>query len=96
MADAVHELLITPRAPVKLGARGIRVGEVLQLTENPHTVVRNVERERREIQVRKMLIGRTNGGRTLTLVIEQTFDPTTWLVITGWESTNRERKMLGR
>jgi hypothetical protein len=29
-------------------------------------------------------------------VIEQTHDPTTWLIVTGWESTNRERKMLRR
>lgn len=30
------------------------------------------------------MIGRTDGGRALTLVIEQTADPTTWLIATGW------------
>jgi hypothetical protein len=33
---------------------------------------------------RRLLIGRTDGGRALTLVIEQTIDPTTWLIVTGW------------
>jgi hypothetical protein len=32
----------------------------------------------------------------LTLVIEQTIDPTTWLIVTGWDSSPRESKLLGR
>jgi len=27
-------------------------------------------------------------------VIERTVEPTTWLVITGWDSTDVERKLL--
>jgi hypothetical protein len=42
---------------------------------------------------RLLLIGRTDGGRPLTLVIERTADPTTWLVVTGWGSTQAERKI---
>jgi hypothetical protein len=34
------------------------------------------------------LIGRTDGGRYLTMVIEQTAEPTSWLIVTGWPSTN--------
>jgi hypothetical protein len=30
----------------------------------------------------------------VTLVIEQTVDPTTWLIVTGWASTDPERKLL--
>jgi hypothetical protein len=41
------------------------------------------------------LIGRTDGGRALMLVIEQMLDPTTWLIVTGWEATDGERKILG-
>ena len=26
--------------------------------------------------------------------IEQTADPTTWLIITGWEAADRERRIL--
>jgi hypothetical protein len=38
--------------------------------------------------------GKTNGGRALTLVVERTADPTDWLVITGWDSANHERRMI--
>ncbi len=44
---------------------------------------------------RRLLIGCTDGGRVLTLVVEGTLDPTTWLVVTGWEATARERRLLG-
>jgi hypothetical protein len=42
---------------------------------------------------RRLLIGRTDGGRPLMLVIERSGDPTTWLIVTGWESTQAERKI---
>jgi hypothetical protein len=42
-----------------------------------------------------MLIGRTDGGRRLTLVIEQTIDPSIWLIVTGWRATATERTILG-
>jgi hypothetical protein len=40
------------------------------------------------------VIGRTHGGRHLTLVIEATLEPTTWMLVTGWESTAAERRIL--
>ena len=45
---------------------------------------------------RRTLIGRTDGGRVLTLVVEETLEPTSWLIITGWTATERERKLLDR
>ena len=45
--------------------------------------------------MRVLLVGLTDGGRALTLVIERTADPTTWLIVTGWSSTVTERKLLG-
>jgi hypothetical protein len=30
----------------------------------------------------------------MTLVIEATDEPTTWLVISAWESSSRERKII--
>ncbi len=41
-------------------------------------------------------IGCTDAGRILTLVIEETIDLTTWLLITGWDSTRAERMILDR
>jgi hypothetical protein len=65
---------------------------VEQLLRNDHITVRNSHAP--EPGSRRLLIGRTDGGRRLTRVIEQTIDPTTWLVITGWDSTDVERKLL--
>jgi hypothetical protein len=45
---------------------------------------------------RRLLIGRTDGGRALTLVVERTSDPTTWLTLTGWDATARERRLLDK
>ena len=94
MPDVVHELLATQRALEKLGARGISDEEAAQLPRNAHVTVRN--RRAAEPQRRRLLIGRTDSGRVLTLVIERTVDPTTWLIVTGWGATLAERRMLPR
>ena len=59
---------------------------------NRHIFLRNPTDPER----RRFLIGMTDGGRALTLVVEQTIDPTTWLVVTGWSATLGERRILGR
>jgi hypothetical protein len=94
MLDVVSELLVTTTALDKLGARGISSEDCEQLPRNDHATVRN-PRDATASGTRRLLVGRTNGGRVLTLVIEQALDPTTWLVVTGWETTDRERKLLG-
>lgn len=93
MPDVVNELLASEVAVGKLGGRSIAADEARQLPRNRYVVVRNPN-EPREPGMRRMLIGRTDGGRTLTLVIERTLDPTTWLIVTGWSSTDVERKLL--
>jgi hypothetical protein len=91
MPTRVSELLLTFAAIDKLGARSISVSEVRELPWNGSTVVRNPSAGTAD---RRLLLGRTNGGRCLTLVIEATEEPSTWLVITGWESSPRERKII--
>lgn len=93
MPDAIAELLATEAAIDKLGARGITTHDARQIPRNAHIVVRNPNKA--SPGKRRLLIGRTDGGRALTLVIEQTIDPTTWLIVTGWNSSPRERKLLG-
>jgi hypothetical protein len=44
--------------------------------------------------MRRLLIGHSDSGRRLTLVIEETVEPTTWMLVTGWESTSAERMIL--
>ena len=90
--DVVHELLATERALDKLAARSISAEEPTQLPGSRHVFVRNP----RDPAKRRFLIGSTDGGRVLTLVIEQTADPTTWLIVTGWSATVAERTILSR
>ena len=90
--DGVRQLLATDVALDKLGARGISAGEAEQLPRNRHVVVRN-PRQGTKGGDRRLLVGRTDGERPLTLVIERTQDPTTWLVVTGWVSTATERRI---
>lgn len=95
MPDTVHELLATEAALTKLGARNISADEAGQLPRNGHVVVRNPN-ARGEPDKRRLMIGTTDCGRVLTLVIERTIDPTTWLIVTGWSATDAERNLLGR
>jgi uncharacterized DUF497 family protein len=87
-------LLATVATIEKLGARGISAKEGEQLRKNRHVVVRNPRGPNRGAQ-RRLLIGRTDGGRILTLVIEETVDPTTWLIVTAWSAADKERRILG-
>lgn len=91
MAGLVTELLVTEGAIEKLGARNITVEEAHQLLRNAHVTVRNPKHGRPD--KRRLLIGRPDGGRSLTLVIERTGDPTTWVIVTGWDATASERRL---
>ncbi|HEX5609495.1 MAG TPA: hypothetical protein VFX45_05310 [Solirubrobacterales bacterium] len=75
----------------KLGRRGISVSEARELLNNRPVVVNR--RTQHATMERRMMIGRTNGGRSLTLIIEMTIDPTDWVVVTGWDSDSDERRM---
>jgi len=93
MAEMISQLLATDAARVKLGARDISTQEAEQLPRNRHATMRNPRAGGQEGD-RLLLIGKTNGGRPLTLVLERTIDPTSWLIVTGWEATERERRIL--
>lgn len=96
MPDLINELLATEAAIDKLGARGISVGEAGQAIWNRYVVIRNRRgsAERLQRDIRRLLIGCSDNRRFLTLVIEKTIEPTTWLLVTGWESTSAERMIL--
>ena len=93
MRDAVHELLATEVALTSSGARNISADEAGQLPRNRHVSVRNPHSVG-EQDKRRLIVGNTDGGPVLTLVIEQTIDPTTWLIVTGWSATDAERNLL--
>jgi uncharacterized DUF497 family protein len=95
MPIRVSHLDASDVARMKLGARGISIAEARQLPRNRHKTERDPRAPRSEAD-RVMLIGRTDGGRALTLVIERTLDPNSWEIVTGWTASPRERKVLGR
>ncbi len=69
--------------------------EILQLLANRHVTSDNPQGPNSTTgAARYLLIGRTDGGRYLTVVVEATLDPTTWLPVTAWESAPAERKLL--
>jgi hypothetical protein len=94
MRRRVSKLLTTEVSERKLGDRGISTGEADQIVNNHYETKPNPRGhggERRRIY----LIGFTDGGRAVTLVIEETPDPTTWMIVTGWAANKREREILG-
>lgn len=66
---SIYELLVTETGVDKLGKRGITPGEAQQLPRNLHVTVRNPAGP--QGTERRLLIGRTDGGRALTLVVER-------------------------
>jgi hypothetical protein len=96
MPDVINQLLATEVALDKLGVRGISVAEAQQAIWNRHVLVKNRRGNSRRSQrgIRRLLIGVSDGGRRLTLIVEETVEPTTWLLVTGWESTLTERMIL--
>ena len=96
MPDRIVELLLTEAAREKLGRREIAVEEVQQLLDNRYVFMRagRARRSSGELPARRLVVGQTRGGRSLTLVVERTIEPTTWVVVTGWEATQAERRLL--
>jgi uncharacterized DUF497 family protein len=95
MPIRVSHLDASDVARMKLGARGISVAEARQLLRNRHKLGLNTRATIRE-RDRLKLVGETDGGRVLTLVVESTPDPNSWAIVTGWTASRHERKVLGR
>jgi hypothetical protein len=64
--------------------------EVMQLLDNRYTVRRN----RKERSGTRQLIGETDGGRILTVILAETHVEGRWRPITGWDSSKSERRLL--
>jgi uncharacterized DUF497 family protein len=82
VSDHVRELLATEVALAKLARREITRHEAEQLLRNRHAIIANLRGDpsRPQNENRRLVIGRTHGGRHLTLVIEATLEPTTWML----------------
>lgn len=90
----IAELLITDVVTEKLARRGIQTDEVEQLPANGAVYMRN---PRPRVRGSRFMIGPTDGGRLLTVVIvPDEFDDGTWFAKTAWESSRHERTIYLR
>jgi hypothetical protein len=71
-----------------LAERGIVLGDLDAMLEERITPIRN----KRSGSGMYKFIGRGRGGRALTVVVTATSTAGRWRPITGWESTDAERK----
>lgn len=74
-----------------LAERGITLEDLDAMLEARITIIRN----KRGRSGAYKFIGRGEGGRPLTLVVTGTSTPGRWRPVTGWESTDGERKARG-
>lgn len=76
----IARLLISERARDKMWRHGIDTWRAFQVLANPYVVIRN----RADRAADRVLIGRDDQGRCLTIPVLPTDDPYTWRAITAW------------
>lgn len=90
----VLRLHVNPTARHKLAARSISTDELEQLLANRPYVTPNPHPR---VVGSRLLIGPTDGGRVLTVVIQpDRADPALWHVMTGWPASRREIVLFRR
>lgn len=75
----------------ELAAHQITPYEVMQILRNRFTVRRN----RRNRSGERQLIGETDGGRMLTIILATTTESDRWRPVAGWDSSPQERRQFG-
>jgi uncharacterized DUF497 family protein len=73
-----------------LSRHGVAPEEIEQVTGNAYVTARNA----RGPDNRILMIGQTDGGRVITVVLEATRDDVVWRPVTGWSATPEERELL--
>jgi len=71
---------------------GVTPREVNQMVENPHIVVKNRNHRRGQ----HLMIGRTHGGRVLTVPLAKTRLRDTWRPTTAYPATDAQTRLLDR
>lgn len=80
----IDELRISAGAREELAAHGLTEDDALEVSWNRPTFVRD------KIDGRDKMIGRSDGGEVLTIVIEWTRAPGVCDVVTGWRAARGE------
>lgn len=81
----IDELRVSPRAEDELAQHGVSPDEVLEVSWNRALFFRD------KMPGRELMIGKTDGGRILTIVIEPAKPLGAWDVVTGWDASRGER-----
>jgi uncharacterized DUF497 family protein len=81
----IDVLQISFGAEEELARHSLTVDEVLEVRWDDPAFFRDKEPER------DLMIGRTEAGRLLTIVVEESHPSGVWDVITGWQSSKGER-----
>ena len=92
MAVEVRVLSWNDEAEAHIAEHGVTPREVNQMVENPHIIVRNRKRRRAPV----LLIGRTHGGRVLSVPLAKTRDPGIWRPITAFPATEAQTTLLDK
>lgn len=92
MAVEVRALSWNDEAEAHIAEHGVTPREVNQMVENPHIIVRNRQRRRAPV----LLIGRTHGGRVLSVPLAKTRDPGVWRPITAFPATEAQAALLDK
>jgi hypothetical protein len=87
----VKEIRITERALRKLASREppIEEWEPYEVWLNRHVIVRN----KRDRAASHRLIGRTDAGRRLTILVRASQNDSSWVIVNGWDSSKGERTL---
>jgi hypothetical protein len=86
----VSVLLLDENNLAEMARHGISAVEVVQVISNRHITVANPRGERGSI----LLIGETDGGRSLTVPLAPTHDPTTWRPATAFPASRHQRTIF--
>jgi hypothetical protein len=90
----IARMILSSHVAAKLSRRGIAPKEVVQLRANGAVTTRN---PRPRAPGSRLLIGPTDGGRLLTVVIERDqTDEAIWHIRTAWESSGAEQMFYYR
>jgi len=76
----------------KLRDRGIEEWEAYEVWLNQHVTVRN----KRNRAASHRLIGLTDSGRMLTILVRADEDGRAWLIVNGWGASKAERTLYER
>lgn len=88
----VADFLFDHENEEEMAVHGLTPRRVIQVLENKHIVVPN----RRRRRARYLIVGRDNGGASITIPIQPTGDPLVWRPVTAWPSKDHERQRLER